>query len=325
MNELNNFSRIIFLTAMLTACSTIDDALNIKPIDTTTDSSESGVIKFIAVGDTGMANDGQYQVANAIKNQCDQAGCDFVLLLGDNIYNSGVDSVDDFKFDSHFELPYEQIDLPFYLVLGNHDYGGASSGLGYEFQKSIYQIQYSEKSEKWNMPRHYYSFVKGNTSFYALDTNAQLYGLDTDQRQEVAQWLAGSHSTWKIAFGHHPYKSNGLHGNAGQYDLFAGIPIANGENVKSFAENIWCGKVDVYLAGHDHNRQWLDTTCAGSKLIISGAGSTTTPLRGSNPVLFQKSTLGFLYVRIEGNKLTGQFINTNGDIEFTHIIEKIIP
>jgi tartrate-resistant acid phosphatase type 5 len=313
---------IMCAAVLLSSCSVIDDFLNIKPGDTKTDGSETGVIKFVAMGDTGHGNDGQYQVAQAVKNKCAQDGCDFILLLGDNIYNSGVDSVDDFQFDTKFELPYQDIDLPFYLVLGNHDYGGANSGLGYEFQKSVYQIMYTEKSEKWNMPQHYYQFIKGNATFFALDTNAQLYGLDNEQRQDVAQWLANTQTTWKIAYGHHPYKSNGPHGNAGQYDVFAGIPIANGEKVKTFAEDIWCGKVDLYISGHDHSRQWLDTDCAGTRLIVSGAGSTTTELRGNNPALFQKATLGFLYIRIEGNKLTGQFIDAHGNVEFTHGIEK---
>ena len=318
-------SLIISAALVTSSCSVIDDFLNIKPDYTSSDGAEPGVIKFIAMGDTGHGNDGQYQVATAVKNKCAQDGCDFVLMLGDNIYNSGVEALDDFQFDTKFELPYQDINLPFYMVLGNHDYGGANSGLGYEFKKSVYQARYTEKSTKWKMPRHYYQFTKANITFFALDTNAQLYGLDKEQRQDVSQWLSNAHTTWKIAFGHHPYKSNGPHGNAGQYDVFAGIPIASGEKVKTFAEDIWCGKVDVYLSGHDHSRQWLDTDCAGTKLIVSGAGSTTTALRGNNPALFQQATLGFLYVRIEGNKLTGQFIDAHGNIEFTHSLEKIAP
>jgi tartrate-resistant acid phosphatase type 5 len=306
----------------LSSCSFIDNLLNIKPTDPGTSGSEAGVIKFVAIGDTGKGNDGQYQVANAIKNKCAQDGCDFVVLLGDNIYSHGVNSIDDPSFETKFELPYQDINLPFYLILGNHDYGGTDAGIGYEVYKSVYQVQYTEHSKKWNMPRHYYHFRKENITFFALDTNAQLYGLDNEQRQDVAQWLATASTPWKIAFGHHPYKSNGEHGNAGEYNLVSGIPIASGEKVKSFAEDIWCGKVDLYIAAHDHNRQWLNTDCGGTKLVISGAGADTDLLRGSNPALFQKTTLGFLYVRIEGNKLTGQFLDTKGKIEFTHVMEK---
>ena len=52
-------------------------------------------IKFVAMGDAGKANEGQKLVAKAIKEKCDKDGCDFVILLGDNIYDSGVDSLQD--------------------------------------------------------------------------------------------------------------------------------------------------------------------------------------------------------------------------------------
>ena len=305
----------------LVSCGKVDDLLNIRPNDTSTIGSEVGVIKFIAIGDTGKGNEGQRFVADAIKNKCAQDGCDFIIMLGDNIYDDGVEGTDHPQFQTKFEIPYQDINLPFFLVLGNHDYGGG--GAGYEVLKSIYQIQYTEKSEKWNMPRHYYQFRKGNINFYALDTNAQLFGRDDDQRKDVANWLAASNTQWNIAFGHHPYHSNGPHGNAGHYDGLTKANIINGNNVKTFAENIWCGKVDIYLSGHDHNRQWLNTDCNGTKMIVSGAGASTTQLEGNNPVLFQKATLGFLYIRIEGNKLTGQFVDVTGNVEFSHVLDRI--
>ncbi len=253
--------------------------------------------------------------------KCDKDGCDFVMLLGDNIYGDGVESVNDPQFQSKFEEPYKNLQLPFYMVLGNHDYGG--DGAGYEIHKSIYQVQYTEKSSRWVMPAHYYKFRADNAMFIALDTNAQLFNLANAQSGDVSKWIDKTESVWKIVFGHHPYKSNGRHGNAGSYD---GIPdeleLAGGEGVKNFAESVWCGKVDIYLAGHDHNRQWLDVTCDGTSLVVSGAGATATPLPGSNPVLFQSDTLGILYVSISGKTLTAEFINENGDTEFTHHLQK---
>ena len=304
----------------LTGCSLLDDFINIKPNDVSTEGNTPGIIKFIALGDAGKGNQTQYQVAEAMQKKCAQDGCDFVLMLGDNIYSSGVEGIDDSQFQTKFEDPYQHLDLPFYLVLGNHDYG--SNGMGMEIEKSMHQIKYTKHSQKWNMPRHYYQFKKGNTMFFALDTNAQLYALDADQRKDLTQWIADANTQWKIAFGHHPYLSNGQHGNAGDYDRIAGIPIANGEKVKSFAEDIWCGKVDLYLSGHDHNLQWLNQSCAGTQIIVSGSGASTTPLRGNNPVLFQQSTPGFLYVTIKGNKLSGQFVDSNGEIIFSHDILK---
>ena len=49
-------------------------------------------------------------------------GFGFVVLLGDNFYEDGVASVDDPQWQTKFEDPYANIDLPFYAVLGNHDH-----------------------------------------------------------------------------------------------------------------------------------------------------------------------------------------------------------
>ena len=310
----------LLLVLLLPACNTIDETIINPDIEIGSETAEPGIVKFVALGDTGHGNDAQSQVASAIKSKCDQAGCDFVLLLGDNIYPSGVNSDDDEQFQSKFETPYAAINMPFYPVLGNHDYG--ASGAGLEVQKSFYQIQYTQKSSKWVMPKHFYHFTKADVTFFALDTNAQLFNVANEQVATVPQWISDSNTTWKIAYGHHTYMSNGRHGNAGSYDNIPDDIIANGEFVKEFADNVWCGKVDLYLAGHDHSRQWLDVDCQGTSLIVSGAGSSTTALPGVNPVLFQSDELGFLYVRIEGNTLTGEFVDANGNTEFTQVITK---
>ena len=86
------------------------------------------------MGDTGKGNTGQQDVANAVARKCAASGCDFVQLLGDNIYESGVTSVTDAQWQTKFEKPYMGISQPFYVVLGNHDYGG--NGAGNEFDKA---------------------------------------------------------------------------------------------------------------------------------------------------------------------------------------------
>src|SRR5688572_24159997 len=52
-------------------------------------------VRFVVMGDTGEGNDGQHRVADAIAAKCAADGCDFVVLLGDNIYDEGVDNVAD--------------------------------------------------------------------------------------------------------------------------------------------------------------------------------------------------------------------------------------
>jgi predicted phosphodiesterase len=278
------------------------------------------VVRFVAIGDTGKGNASQVAVASAIKEKCDLAGCDFAVVLGDNIYPSGVSSKNDPLFQSHFEQPYAQLNFPFFMVLGNHDYG--ANGAGTSFGVGNYEVQYTQLSTKWRMPAEYYRFRFADVEFFATDTNMQMFSSVNAQRSALKGWLQQSTATWKISLGHHPYKSNGEHGNAGDYDNAGFVPIVNGDGVKDFYEDVLCGKVDLSLFGHDHSRQWLDVRCAGTEMAVSGAGASVTTLKNNNPALFAKATLGFLWVEIRGNTLRAEFLDTAGNVEFTRTLTK---
>ena len=288
-----------------------------------TDSGTSKVVRFVALGDTGTGSNDQLKVGNTIAAVCKARGCDFVQLLGDNIYDSGASSADDPVWQTHFETPYAAVDLDFYAVLGNHDYG--HNGAGTDFSKGQNEIDYTAKSKKWKMPSAYYHYAPaagaGAVEVFALDTNMAMFGQDSAQRKDIAAFIAASKAEWKIAVGHHPYKSNGPHGNAGNYEGIS-IPPISGKGVKSYLEDTICGKVDLYLSGHDHSRQWLNESCKGTELAVSGAGAKATELGGNNPTLFQSLELGFLYIVIDGKKLTAEFVDENGATEFTHTITK---
>jgi hypothetical protein len=284
-------------------------------------SSAGGTVRFAALGDQGKGNQGQKDVATALAAKCAQDGCDFVQLLGDNIYDSGVDSTADPQWQDKFELPYAAINVPFWVVLGNHDYGGG--GTGNEFGKAQNEIDYTQVSTKWKLPAAYYTRTEKHVDFFGLDTNMAMYHQADQQEQDVGAWIAASNNTWKIAMGHHPYLSNGPHGNAGEYEGLPFVPIVNGAGVKDLMDAIICGQVDVYLSGHDHSLQWLVPTCGGTtELIVSGAGAATTELPGNNQTHFQSLSLGFLYVVIQDNVLTGEFIDPTGAVLYTRVVTK---
>lgn len=299
----------------MTACSEDDEGGTRAPVEA------SAPLRFVAVGDVGKGNEGQQRVAAAMKRKCDRDGCDMVLLLGDNIYESGVTSTTDPEWQAKFVEPYAALDVPFYAVLGNHDYGGL--GAGNEFDKGPIQVAYSAQSSKWHMPATFYTVTLGQAGFVALDTNSLDWANVTngDQRSWIDGALSSLGTRWKIAAGHHPYLSNGLHGNAGSYLLDA---AGDGAGVKQFFDEHICGKVDVYLAGHDHDREWFDSSaCAGTELIVSGAGADPRPVGQSQPVLWQEGgTLGFLYVIVDATTFTGQFIGDDDQVDFERTLSK---
>lgn len=295
--------------------------------DTTTGGAAS-VVRFVAIGDTGEGNEAQYAVGQAIADLCAIKGCDFGMLLGDNFYDSGVASVDDPQFQDKFELPYEDIDFPIYIALGNHDYGGNGLGLDFDMKKAQYQIDYTKKSQIWKLPAKYYSFKQEHAEFWGLDTNQvmtdPLNGNSDPQRDWLIAGAAASTATWKIGFGHHPYISNGDHGNAGSYENIEGfnLPFVTGENVKEFMEAAVCGKLDVFLSGHDHSIQWLEPKC-GTEWIVSGAGSKAEATPGKNPAYFSAAdTEGFLWVELKDDTLTGIFYDQTGKELFSKTVIK---
>ena len=74
-------------------------------------------LQVIVLGDTGTGNEDQLKVADGMAKVCDQDGCDFVLLLGDNFYPNGVKSILDKQFYTKFEQVYNKIKKPFFAVL----------------------------------------------------------------------------------------------------------------------------------------------------------------------------------------------------------------
>jgi tartrate-resistant acid phosphatase type 5 len=298
--------------------------------DTTTTGGpvEAGTVRFVAIGDTGEGNEDQYMVAEAIVNLCARKGCDFSVMLGDNFYDSGVDGVDDPQWQDKVELPYIDFTFPLYAVLGNHDYGGNGIGVDFNTSKPDYQVEYTALSEIWRMPDKYYSFKEQHAEFWGLDTNQvmtdPINGDAGPQQDWLEAGLAASTATWKIAFGHHPYISNGDHGNAGAYENLEGIPLpfVTGENVKEFMEEAVCGKVDVYICGHDHNIQWLEPKC-GTEFIVSGAGSKSEGLPGQNPAYFgMPETEGFIWVELKDSSFTGTFYDKTGAELYSKTIMK---
>ena len=285
------------------------------------------VVRFIAVGDTGTGTREEQAVADAMVDKCAREGCDFVVLLGDNIYDSGPRGVDDAQWQAKFEKPFEALDVPFFAVLGNHDVAtNATLGVGYDMAKSVAEVEYSKRSLKWHMPDTFYTLSAGPVGFLMMNTPS-LYQ-HTSQQAGQDEWvdaardaLAARHR-WVISAGHHTYVSNGTdHGNAGSY--VKALNPDDGTDIKRFFERHLCGQIDVVLTGHDHTRQWLDPKlCAGTEVIVSGAGSKTSSLRNKNPTFFQSLELGFLYVVATPNELHGQFITQNGQLDYERSVHR---
>lgn len=251
-------------------------------------------VRFVAFGDFGTGADQQYKVAQAIEKKCAVAGCDFAITLGDNIYNDGVRDIHDPQFLSKFEKPYARLPFRFYMVLGNHDYRGNIQA----------EIDYTRLSKKWTLPARYYAFEEGPVSFFALDTNAP----DAQQLSFMQSRLKQSSSPWKIPFGHHPRFTNSFYKNT--------QTPAQKQLIDSF-----CGQAQIYLSGHEHDKQHLKPVC-GTEYLIMGTAAGNRPYGRDSNTLYANNTFGFAWFQVTEKSLYFQILDSNGKVEYQHLIKK---
>ena len=236
-----------------------------------TDLRDQDRLVILVFGDAGTGEAGQYRVGRAMYEVCRQRGCQLALMLGDNIYENGIqvtmrnsaegsyqEILD--QFDEKFEAPYQRFEnIPgfhFWAVLGNHDYRRNTLAT---------HITYSEFSELWRLPALHYEVPK-------LPDWVQIYGLhtDTDVRRDLnglqirsaRRALCEEHGSerWKLVFGHQPIYNSGHHRD----DM-------NERRTRALLEEPLiraCG-VHVYFAGHAHHQEHV--TAVGFEHVIQAS------------------------------------------------------
>ncbi len=241
---------------------------------------DDGAVVFAAVGDMGKANVPQAVVANGVRRACADR-CDFVVLLGDNVYESGVADADDERALACMIGKYGIGRV--YSVLGNHDYDPVEPTMA-RARRELGWIRRDERASDGvgaHGDHHFYRFQAGPVRLVALDTNLLVRGVfDEDAYGRLARWLGPLHrddDEWLIVLGHHPYVSNGSHHSAGVF-LDAGLSLWPGRFFHDVMARHVMGRADLYLAGHDHNLQFIPNVDDGrTAQVVSGSGSKCNP------------------------------------------------
>lgn len=247
---------------------------------------------IILLGDSGRAGANQTKVAKAIENFCKTELCSMGLLLGDNIYETGVTDIDDPQFETKFEEAYKNLTFQFHPVLGNHDVLGNWRA----------EVEYG--SPRWFMGGRYYAIHDDLVDLYGLDSNLYVKP-DKKHSKKQQDWLANELATykapWKIVYAHHPVFSSGAHGDTP-------------ELVKKLKPLLEANAVDIYISGHDHDQELLMHN--GLRYIVSGTGCCPRPVKPGRSSVFACSGIGFGYLLLQPQVAKLQFINGDGKIEF---------
>jgi tartrate-resistant acid phosphatase type 5 len=276
-------------------------------------------ISFIVMGDWGKyGGQSQRPVADAMDEYSRKFHAQFIITTGDNFYPGGVSSIS----DSHWQLSFENIynkeghQIPWYPVLGNHDYQ----------QNPNAEIEYSTKSDRWKMPARHYTVKKNinllvSALFVFTDTSPFVnayYGAamsDLPQQDTAAQlrWLqqtlSKSNDSWKLVFGHHPVYSVGTH---------AHTP----ELIERFKPVFNQTRTDFYICGHDHSLQYINWPKDSVQYLVSGGGSESTPVNPQSYTPFARSSPGFLVMTLYAKRANFYFYNQRGELLYRRQVLK---
>lgn len=168
-------------------------------------------VRFFTFGCQGNGGAAQLEVARQMDMLLADPNFDppdFILVLGDNVYDYGASSANDPTFETNFHKIYSQFEhlrkIPFFIILGNHDENLHSMNISHAesdkgIQRGIHEVAHtyfpdaratqnlyrSNTDEKiidldlgnlpaWNMPSPAYSLLCGNIQIFCIDSNTYI-------------------------------------------------------------------------------------------------------------------------------------------------------
>ena len=286
---------------------------------------------FYTIGDWGAFRSHEMDILRCVAKQMNEQAYikkpTFVCALGDNFYDKGINSEYSPRwinnFYSIFIDPYPQFkNLPWYAILGNHDYYG-----GYTSVKA--EIKHTKLSRNWCMPRCNYYFSEPSTqSYFIYIDTCQIYKelyyetelmITKEDEENTLQYLENrlidAHkdgAKWIFVFGHYHIFSNGFYKN---YDIM----------IERLLPLLIKYDVDVYFCGHEHNFQVLKYK--NTHFIVNGAGAFTSDVHHKNTcedvnTIFKTHNNGFSIHSLTNKTFTIEFKNVWGELEYSQTIQK---
>lgn len=300
-------------------------ALSSVPCFAAPTASDESAAELLMVGDWGYDDEGhtgQSGVAAGMRKyaQDRRLRAQALLMLGDNWYGALEGGVHSTRWQTQFEqmYPAAAFDCPAYAILGNHDYQR------WPESKVDAELEYARLGRsRWTMPARWYRFEfpseKPLITFIALDSNMPFkdgssergrdFTLTPQQQAEQLAWLEGElkrprTTPFLVVMGHHPVYSDGPHGDH---------PVL----IRDWDPLFRKYKVDLYLAGHDHDLQHLEFEGHPTSFFLSGGGGADLydlKIDPSERGPYAKKIYGFSHLSVTHKQMRLLHLDSDGNM-----------
>ena len=283
--------------------------------------SDPAAAETLVLGDWGYDDPrAQSQVAAGLRAYAKQHAVhpQALLLLGDNWYGELAGGVASPRWQTQFEdmYPAQEFACPAYAVLGNHDYQL------WPESKVDAELAYARSGRsRWTMPARWYRFdfpVKQPlVTVLALDSNmphgdgkeksGRNFTLTPAQQAEQLTWLETElrrprTTPFLAVIAHHPVYSDGPHGDH---------PVL----IRDWDPLFRKYRVDLYMAGHDHDLQHLEFEGHPTSFFLSGGGGADLYSLKVDPAQrgpYAQKVYGFSHISVTQREMTLRHLDQNG-------------
>ena len=295
------------------------------------------------LGDSGTADANARAVRDAYYKVAGSTQPNLWLMLGDNAYESGLDTeYQAAVFDMYPQTLRQSVLWP---TLGNHDGAAAnSSNQTGPYYEMFTLPKAGESGGAISGTEAYYSFDYGNIHFICLESFETNRAAGSPMLTWLQQDLASTSQQWIVAYFHHPPYSKGSHDSD--------VDIEMREMRQNALPILEAGGVDLVLTGHSHSyeRSFLidghygqSTTFtaamkknggsgridgtgayqkpasfaahAGAVYTVAGSSGQVTGGALNHPAMFvSMSVMGSIILDVNGAQLDARFIDNTGAV-----------
>jgi hypothetical protein len=296
------------------------------------------------LGDSGTADANARAVRDAYYTFNGSPYANLWLMLGDNAYESGLDTEYQAAVFNMYPATLRQSVL--WPTLGNHDGTAADSATQTGPYYNMFTLpKQGEAGGLMSGTEAYYSFDYGNVHFVCLESFETSRATNGAMLTWLQNDLASTTQKWIVAFWHHPPYSKGSHDSD--------VDIEMREMRQNALPILEAGGVDLVLTGHSHayersylidGHYGLSNTLTSAMVLDSGSGRENgtgayrkptagkAPHEGAvytvagssgqisggalnHPAMFvSMNVLGSMVLDVAGDKLDARFVDNTGAV-----------